>query len=137
MHVYSYPTCVVNRVRFLTHDRDNRWKTQNSDVTMPPTEDETFYSQLHEILEISYLNSFSVILFKYKWFKCDVRQKVTENNIKSFDISAELYKDDQFILISQVKHIFLHWRSFIWSQLTSCTRSQSSKCLRSSRRRFE
>ena len=31
---------------------------------------------------------------------------VTENNITSIDINGEAYKDDQFILASQAKHVF-------------------------------
>ena len=31
---------------------------------------------------------------------------ITENNITSIDINGEAYKDDQFILASQAKHVF-------------------------------
>ena len=31
---------------------------------------------------------------------------ITENNITSIDITDEAYKDDQFILASQAKHVF-------------------------------
>ena len=43
LHVYLYPACVVNRVRFLTRDHDNQQKTQNTDVFVPGMGDETFY----------------------------------------------------------------------------------------------
>ena len=36
---------------------------------------------------------------------CDSRWKVIEKNITSIDISIETYKDDQFILASQAKHV--------------------------------
>ncbi|KAL5563029.1 hypothetical protein UlMin_032776 [Ulmus minor] len=62
--VSSYPACIVNGVRFVTHARDVRLKTQNSGVSIPGTENEIFYGQLQEILEFSYLNDFSVVLFK-------------------------------------------------------------------------
>ncbi|KAL5567246.1 hypothetical protein UlMin_030410 [Ulmus minor] len=62
--VSSYPACIVNGVRFVTHARDVRLKTQNSGVSVPGTENEIFYGQLQEILEFSYLNDFSVVLFK-------------------------------------------------------------------------
>ncbi|KAL5577584.1 hypothetical protein UlMin_019283 [Ulmus minor] len=106
MVVSSYPACIVNGVRFITHDRDVRLRTQNSGVSVPGTGQEMFYGQLQEILEFSYLNGFSVVLFRCKWFKCDSKHMVTENNITSIDINGEAYKDDQFILASQAKHVF-------------------------------
>ncbi|KAL5574589.1 hypothetical protein UlMin_016288 [Ulmus minor] len=104
--VSSYPACIVNGVRFVTHARDVRLKTQNSGVSVPGTENEMFYGQLQEILEFSYLNDFSVVLFKCKWFRCDSRRMVTENNITSINITSESYKDDQFILASQAQQVF-------------------------------
>ncbi|KAL5563419.1 hypothetical protein UlMin_033166 [Ulmus minor] len=98
MVVSSYPACIVNGVRFVTHDHDVRLRTQNSGVSVPGTGQEMFYGQLQEILEFSYLNGFSVVLFRCKWFKCDSKHMVTENNITSIDINGEAYKDDQFIL---------------------------------------
>ncbi|KAL2498266.1 DUF4216 domain-containing protein [Abeliophyllum distichum] len=49
---------------------------------------------------------------------CDGRRIVTENNVTSIDISAEAFKDDQFILASQAQQVFyiedpfcsLNWR---------------------------
>ena len=64
--VSSYPACNVNGVRFVTHARDVRLKMQNSGMSVPGTENEIFYGQLQEILEFSYLNDFSVVLFKCK-----------------------------------------------------------------------
>ncbi|KAL5581895.1 hypothetical protein UlMin_014337 [Ulmus minor] len=99
--VSSYPACIVNGVRFVTHGRDVRLKTQNSGVSVSGTEHELFYGQLQEILEFSYLNDFSVILFKCKWFRCDSRHMVTENNITSINIIDESYKDDHDIDLLQ------------------------------------
>ncbi|KAL5574295.1 hypothetical protein UlMin_023892 [Ulmus minor] len=84
--VSSYPACIVNEVRFVTHARDVRLKTQNNGVSVPGTENEIFYGQLQEILEFSYLNDLSVVLFKCKWFRCDSRRMVTENNITGINI---------------------------------------------------
>ena len=61
---------------------------------------EIIYGQLQEILEFSYLNGFSVVLFRCKCFKCDFKRMITANNITSIDINGEAYKDDQFILAS-------------------------------------
>ena len=96
----------MNGARFVTHDHDVRLKTQNYGVSVPGTEHEIFYGQLQEILEFSYLNDFSVVLFKCKWFRCDSRRMVTENNITSINITGESYKDDQFILASQAQQVF-------------------------------
>ncbi|KAL5540764.1 hypothetical protein UlMin_044087 [Ulmus minor] len=104
--VSSYPACIVNGVRFVTHGRDVRLKMQNSGVSVPGTEHEMFYGQLQEILEFSYLNDFSIGLFKCIWFRCDSRCMVTENNITSINITSESYKDDQFILASQAQQVF-------------------------------
>ena len=100
--VSSYPVCIVNGVQFVTHDHDARLKTQNSGVSVsvsalvlvPGTEHEIFYGQLQEILQFSYLNSLSIVLFRCKWFKCDSRHMITENNISSIDITSKAYKDD-------------------------------------------
>ena len=83
-----------------------RLRTQNSGVSVPGTGQEMFYGQLQQILEFSYLNGFSVVLFRCKWFKCDSKHMVTENNITSIDINGEAYKDDQFILASQANQVF-------------------------------
>ncbi|KAL2465528.1 Uncharacterized protein Adt_41379 [Abeliophyllum distichum] len=104
--VHSYPACIVNGVRFLTYDRDIRRKTQNSGVSIAGTGGEIFYGQLQDILELSYINGFSVVVFRCRWFKCDGKRKVTENNITIIDISREAYKDDQFILASQARQVF-------------------------------
>jgi len=104
--VSSYPACIVNGVRFVTHGRDVRLKMQNSGVSVLGTEHEIFYGQLQEILEFSYLNNFSVVLFKCKWFRCDSRHMVIENNITCINITSESYKDDQFILASQAQQVF-------------------------------
>ena len=71
--VSSYPACILNGVRFVTHNCDARLKTQINGVSMPRMGHEKIYGQLQEILEFSYLNGFSVVLFKCSWFKDDAR----------------------------------------------------------------
>ncbi|KAL2526658.1 DUF4216 domain-containing protein [Abeliophyllum distichum] len=92
--VISYTTCVVKRVLFLTYNCDIRRKTQNSGVSIPGTGGEVYYEQLQEILELQYGPELLVFLFYYKWFRCDGRRMVTENNVTSIDISTEVFKDD-------------------------------------------
>ncbi|KAL2491801.1 Uncharacterized protein Adt_27429 [Abeliophyllum distichum] len=102
----SYTAYVVKGVRFLTYDRDTRRKTHNSGVSVPGTGGKVYYRQLQEILELQYGLRLSVYLFLCKWFRCDGRRMVTENNVTSIDINTEAFKDDQFILASQAQQVF-------------------------------
>ena len=60
----SYSACITNSVRFLTYNQDIKLKTQNSRMFVPRLEDNTFYGQLEEIIEFTYLHGFSVLLFR-------------------------------------------------------------------------
>nr|GEX56837.1 hypothetical protein [Tanacetum cinerariifolium] len=68
----SINSCVVDGVRYVVHNRDERCITQNSGICSPGPDGEMYYGQLQEILE----------------FK------------------AESFKDDQYILVTQVKQVF-------------------------------
>nr|GFB78207.1 hypothetical protein [Tanacetum cinerariifolium] len=68
-----------------------------------------YYGQLQEILEFKYL-LFKVVLFRVKWF--DTRNKgrkvkhlVHRNNMTQIDTRAESFKDDQYILVTQVFYL--------------------------------
>ncbi|GKB58469.1 proton-dependent oligopeptide transporter family protein [Tanacetum coccineum] len=51
----SLNSCVVNSVRFVVHNHDERRTTQNSGIYSPGGKDgEMYYGQLQEILEFSY-----------------------------------------------------------------------------------
>ncbi|GKD83464.1 hypothetical protein Tco_1350303, partial [Tanacetum coccineum] len=77
----SVNSCIVNGVRFVVHNRDERRTTQNSGICSPGRKDgEMYYGQLQEILKFSYL-SFKVMLFR-------------------------VFKDDQYILAIQVRQCF-------------------------------
>ncbi|GKE99985.1 hypothetical protein Tco_0023336, partial [Tanacetum coccineum] len=81
----SVNSCVVNGVRFVVHSRDERHTTQNSAICSPGEKDgEMYYGQLEEILEFSYM-SFKFVLFRAR---------------------GESFKDDQYILATQVKQAF-------------------------------
>ncbi|GJX07617.1 proton-dependent oligopeptide transporter family protein [Tanacetum coccineum] len=59
----SVNSCVVNGVRFVVHNQDERHITQNSGICSPGGKDgEMYYGQLQEILKFLYL-SFKVVLF--------------------------------------------------------------------------
>ncbi|KAL5576253.1 hypothetical protein UlMin_017952 [Ulmus minor] len=60
MVVSSYPACIVNGVRFVTHDRDVRLRTQNNGVSVPGTGQEissnfTLFVDLGNLQEINLL----------------------------------------------------------------------------------
>ncbi|GKA85231.1 hypothetical protein Tco_0806885 [Tanacetum coccineum] len=64
----SVISCVVNGVRLVVPNHDERRTTQNSGICSPGGKDgEMYYVQLQEILEFLYF-SFKVVLFRVKWF---------------------------------------------------------------------
>ncbi|GJV28793.1 hypothetical protein Tco_1385241 [Tanacetum coccineum] len=81
----SVNSCVVSGVRFAVCSRDERRTTQNSGICSPGGKDrEMYYGQLQEILEFSYLS----------------------NNMTQILTKGEAFKDDQYILATQVKQCF-------------------------------
>ncbi|GKA51672.1 isovaleryl-CoA dehydrogenase, mitochondrial [Tanacetum coccineum] len=107
----SVNSCVVNGVRFVVHSRDERRTTQNNGICSPGEMDgEIYYGQLKEILEVLYM-SFKVVLFRVKWFDtsnegCKIKCFVIRNNITQIWAHSESFKDDQYILATQVKQVF-------------------------------
>nr|GFA53215.1 hypothetical protein [Tanacetum cinerariifolium] len=90
--------------------RDERRITQNSGICSPGPDGEMYYSHLQEILEFKYL-LFKVVLFRVKWFDTrnkgrKVKRLVLRNNMTQIDTRAESFKDDQYILVTQVKQVF-------------------------------
>nr|GEU99325.1 putative reverse transcriptase domain-containing protein [Tanacetum cinerariifolium] len=75
-------SCIVNGVRFVVHSHDKRRITQNNGICLPGEKDEEmYYGQLDEILEFS-------------------------NNMTQIWANRESFKDDQYILATQVKQVF-------------------------------
>ncbi|GJS73974.1 hypothetical protein Tco_0706815 [Tanacetum coccineum] len=107
----SVNSCVVNGVRFVVHTHDERWTTQNNGICSSGKKDgEMYYGQLEEILEFSYM-SFKVVLFRVKWFDTSneglkIKRFVIRNNITQIWAHGESFKDDQYILATQVKQVF-------------------------------
>nr|GEY85544.1 hypothetical protein [Tanacetum cinerariifolium] len=106
----SINSCVVDGVRYVVHSRDERRITQNSGICLPGLDGEMYYGQLQEILEFNYL-LFKVVLFQVKWFDTHnqgrkVKRLVLRNNTTQIDTRAESFKDDQYILVTQVKQVF-------------------------------
>ncbi|GJY15902.1 putative reverse transcriptase domain, ribonuclease H-like domain, aspartic peptidase domain protein [Tanacetum coccineum] len=117
----SINSCVVDGVRYVVHSRDERRTTQNSGICSPGPDGEMYYGQLQEIIEFKYL-LFKVALFRVKWFDTSnkgrkVNKLVLRNNMTQIDCSREAFKDDQYILVTQVKQVFYledktkpHWK---------------------------
>ncbi|GJS53394.1 zinc finger, CCHC-type containing protein [Tanacetum coccineum] len=106
----SINSCVVDGVRYVVHSRDERRTTQNSGICSPGPDGEMYYGQLQEILEFKYF-LFKVVLFRVKWFDTrnqgrKVKRLVLRNNMTQIDTRAEAFKDDQYILVTQVKQVF-------------------------------
>ncbi|GJW77880.1 reverse transcriptase domain-containing protein, partial [Tanacetum coccineum] len=105
----SVNSCVVNGVRFVVHSRDKRCKTQNNGICSPGPDGEMYYGLLEQILKFSYL-SFKTVLFRVKWFdtsnKGCIQNFVIRNNITKIKANGEAFKNDQYILATQVKQCF-------------------------------
>ncbi|GJS91270.1 reverse transcriptase domain-containing protein [Tanacetum coccineum] len=105
----SVNSCIINGVRFVVHSRDERRTTQNNDICSPGSDGEMYYGQLEQILEFSYL-SFKTVLFRVKWFdtsnKGRMKNLVIRNNITQIKTNGEAFKNDQYILATQVKQCF-------------------------------
>ncbi|GJU64130.1 F-box domain containing protein [Tanacetum coccineum] len=85
----SINSCVVDGVRYVVHNRDERRTTQNSGICSPGPDGEMYYGQLQEILEFKYL-LFKVVLFRVKWFDTrnqghKVKRLVLRNNMTQID----------------------------------------------------
>nr|GEY36120.1 hypothetical protein [Tanacetum cinerariifolium] len=77
----SVNSCVVNSVRFVVHSHDERRTSQNDDIFSPDGKDEEmYYGQLQEILEILYL-LFKVVLFQVKWFDTSNEGRRVQNYV--------------------------------------------------------
>nr|GEU75124.1 hypothetical protein [Tanacetum cinerariifolium] len=82
-----------------------------------------YYGQLEEIFDFAYI-SFKVVLFRVKWFDTSnegrkVKRFVIRNNITLIWSCSESFKDQAYILATQVKQVFylkdmarrpLHWK---------------------------
>nr|GFA45811.1 hypothetical protein [Tanacetum cinerariifolium] len=107
----SVNSYVVNGARFVMHSRDERRTTQNNGICSPGGKDgEMYYGQLQEILEFSYL-SFKVVLFRVKWFDTSnkgrkVKHLVLRNSMTQILTKGKAFRDDQYILATQVKQCF-------------------------------
>nr|GEW75220.1 hypothetical protein [Tanacetum cinerariifolium] len=94
---------------FVLHNRDERRTTQNSGICSLGSDGEMYYGQLEQILEFSYF-SFKTVFFRVKWFdtsnKGRIQNFIIRNNITQIKANGEVFKNDQYILATQVKQCF-------------------------------
>nr|GEZ19277.1 hypothetical protein [Tanacetum cinerariifolium] len=106
----SINSYVVDDVRYVMHSRDERRTTQNNGICSPGPNEEMYYGQLQEILEFKYL-LFKVVLFRVKWFDTQnqgrkVKRLVLRNNMTQIYTRGESFKNDQYLIVTQVKQVF-------------------------------
>ncbi|XP_076909137.1 uncharacterized protein LOC143566278 [Bidens hawaiensis] len=78
INAFTYSACIVNGVRFMVRGRDVERTTQNSGVLAEGVNNEKYYGQVEEIIELCYGNGYSTVLFQCKWF--DTRRGVRHGN---------------------------------------------------------
>ncbi|KAD6118922.1 hypothetical protein E3N88_10193 [Mikania micrantha] len=109
--VSSLKGCIVNGVKFIVKSRDDCRQTQNCGVTVPGVHnyvEDDYYGYLDEVIELSFIRDYSIILFKCTWFDTDRRRKhvIFEPHFISIDTSRNAYKEDPFILANQAQQVF-------------------------------
>ncbi|XP_060959175.1 uncharacterized protein LOC133030449 [Cannabis sativa] len=103
---YSYPECIIHGVRFVAEKQDINHKTQNSGICVPGIGGTNFYGVLEDIIEMSYLRGYNVLLFKCKWYDTRNRNIQEDGNFTSVFVRDLWCQDDPFILASQAQMVF-------------------------------
>lgn len=110
LRVWKYNGCIVNGVRFLAKDRDNRTRSQNSGITCEGEHNDKvidFYGLLNKVIKIEYGEGFNVYLFLCEWYDLGKRRTIIkETHFTSVNVSGRWYKNDPYILASQAKQVF-------------------------------
>nr|XP_043639223.1 uncharacterized protein LOC122610292 [Erigeron canadensis] len=108
--VSSYKGYIVNGVKYIVKSTDDCRRTQNCGVTVRVHNniEDDYYGYVDEVIELSFIKDYRVILFKCTWFDNDRRKKhvVYEPHFISIDTSRHVYKEDPFILANQAKQVF-------------------------------
>ncbi|KAF7114861.1 hypothetical protein RHSIM_RhsimUnG0074200 [Rhododendron simsii] len=106
----TYSGCISNGVRFHTIEHDNRHTSQNSGVLVEGEHEQQtidFYGFLTKVWELRYLFNHRVVLFECEWYNTgSSRTMRVDAHCKSIDTRTRWYKDDSFVLPSQVQQVF-------------------------------
>ncbi|KAL6202892.1 hypothetical protein ACLB2K_026596 [Fragaria x ananassa] len=101
-----YPTCTVNGVKFVSEERDNRRRTQNSGV-MAKGHGLDYYGVLHSVVELVYAEGMKVHLFKCRWFDTGAQSmKMDQYGNLSVNTATSAYEDGPFVFATTVKQVF-------------------------------
>lgn len=105
-----YSGCICNGIRFHTKYRDGHRKSQNSGVLAEGDHNEKmidFYGYLCGVLELNYLLGHQVVLFQCEWFDSESSRTFScDPHVKTIDVRSGWYKNDPFVLPTQVKQVF-------------------------------
>lgn len=114
--VLNHSGYILNGFKFRTKDSEKTLKTQNSGVTVRGDEFTgyaDYYGIIKNILEVSYLENNSVILFKCDWFEAPAQgqnrgrgYKKDEYGYFSIDMTRLYYTNDPFVLASQAGLVY-------------------------------
>jgi hypothetical protein len=98
---------ILNRINKLAHDVGRR--TQNSGVCVPTVEDETYYGQLTDIVEIEYYDRTTYVLFNCNWVDHTIDRvfRIDDYDLMFVNFNhlvhrGELITDEPYVLTSQV-----------------------------------
>ncbi|KAM1948029.1 hypothetical protein ACFX15_008273 [Malus domestica] len=108
----TYQGCVVNGVKFVVAERDDRLITQNSGVYVPgdvDTGELEFYGKLTSVIELLYRQGYKVVLFKCHWFNTNPSRRGSikrDYHLISVNTNTRWYDNDPYILATQAKQVF-------------------------------
>ena len=103
--------CTINGHRFHTKNRETRRKTQNSGVVVQAEHKGKmidFYGVLTNILELKDAARCIVLIFKCDWWYIGTKKgiNIDEFGFVSVNVSRRWYKDQPFVLATQVQQVF-------------------------------
>lgn len=111
LRVNIYSGCIVNGVRFFTKERDDRRTTQNSGVVVPGVHDDEeidFYGRLCNVVELTFLHGYEVILFQCDWFDTNPNKRRIQRDydLISINVSTTWYGSEPFVFATQASQVF-------------------------------
>ncbi|KAK1551176.1 hypothetical protein Q3G72_031504 [Acer saccharum] len=109
--VESYPSCIVNGVRYNIEERDKRHITQNCGLVVDGEHENAtvdFYGILKDVIQLNYMFNYRAVLFKCDWFDTNVKKKRIQKdyNYTCIDVSHKWYESDPYILAIQAHQVF-------------------------------